>query len=163
MLTAERLRELLTYDPETGIFTWRCDRGGKARKGTRAGSVSDDGYARIGVDGKSYLAHRLAWLYTHGSWPAAEIDHRLGAKADNRIHELREATHAQNLQNQRRARSDSRSGLLGVSRRGNRWRATIKHQGRYRHLGSFDAKEAAHEFYLLAKEMVHPFGASQGD
>jgi hypothetical protein len=80
-LTAERLRELLHYDPETGQFTRR---GGKA-----VGYITERGYVRIAIDKRPHYGHRLAWLYTHGSWPTAYLEHVNGNAADNRIANLR--------------------------------------------------------------------------
>src|SRR6516162_4941629 len=96
-LTAERLREVVTYDPATGIFTWLSrtgtDRINKAWShrwaGLRAGYLhKSSGYWLITIDNKLYKAHRLAHLYMTGEWPAATIDHRQGRRADNRWKEL---------------------------------------------------------------------------
>lgn len=157
-LTAERLRELLHYDPDTGIFTWVNDAGsgGRIKSGSIAGGRAKDGYVKIHVDGKQYLAHRLAWLYMTGSWPAADIDHRYGILDDNRWHEIRSVTHQHNLQNQRKARVDNRCGLLGVSIYKGRPRAKIKVNGKQVHLGYFKTPELAHSAYLEAKALFHP-------
>ena len=87
-LTAERLRQLLDYSPETGLFYWRVKRGSVAA-GTEAGTWHGNGYRKIHIDGVPHLAHRLAWLYVHGEHPTGEIDHRNGNPADNRISKLR--------------------------------------------------------------------------
>src|SRR5690606_34614864 len=100
MLTQQRLKELLYYDPETGIFTRLVGRSGpRARAGDVAGSDNGKGYIRIYVDGRPYKAHRLAWFYMHGEWPE-EIDHRNGERADNRLSNLRPVTRQQNNLNQ---------------------------------------------------------------
>lgn len=75
MLTQARLRELLSYDPVTGVFTWACDHGHRAKKGDVAGHTRDR-YTTIGVNGKNHMAHRLAWLYMTGEHPTHEVDHR---------------------------------------------------------------------------------------
>lgn len=98
ILTAERLRELLTYDPETGEFRWRYTRGCRAR-GQIAGTVTCLGYLTIAIDGRKYKAHRLAWLHVHGEWPYPEIDHINRIKLDNRLVNLRRATRAENNAN----------------------------------------------------------------
>lgn len=113
-LTADRVRELLNYDAETGQFTWRVDRTGKARVGARAGTLQNNGAASIGIDGKVYLAHRLAWLWTHGEWPASGIDHINGDRSDNRLDNLRSATPMQNGANRCLDRRN-KSGYRGVS------------------------------------------------
>ena len=158
-LTSTRLRELLRYDPDTGAFTWLADRG-KARTGDMAGSGDGQGYIVIGIDGCKYLAHRLAWFYVKGNWPEHQIDHVNGSRSDNRFANLRDATPAENQQNQRRAHSSNRrSGLLGVawdSSHG-RWKAAISVDGRIRNLGRFDEPEEAHATYLAAKARLHPY------
>ncbi len=98
MLTAERLRELLTYDPETGHFRWVFTKGCRAG-GQIAGTVRRDGYLCIAVDGRKHKAHRLAWFYMHGRWPHPEIDHINRSKLDNRLCNLREATRVENNAN----------------------------------------------------------------
>lgn len=160
-LTAERLRELLSYDPETGVFTWRVGGHGR-RSGDVAGCDNGAGYVKIIIDGRNRLAHRLAWLYTHGRWPECFIDHRNGDRADNRIANLRECSPAQNQHNRHRADRGSASGLIGAHRQphSRRWRATIKAGGKHRHIGTFDTPEAAHAAYLQAKRELHPFWAA---
>ena len=153
-LTAERLRELLHYDPETGVFT-RLVRSGPAKVGDVAGTADTHGYIQISVDGALYLAHRLAFLWMTGEWPPHQVDHINGVRADNRFANLRPATNAENMQNVRRPYSSNRIGLLGVCRHGNRFRATIKVDGRCIHLGTFDAPEQAHAAYLAAKRKLH--------
>lgn len=156
-LTAARLRELLHYDPETGIFTWLVHRQ-RHRAGNVAGSPHSAGYVEIGVDGESYLAHRLAWLYVHGAWPAGDVDHRNGVRRDNRIVNLRDVSKVVNLQNRQGAASNNRARLLGVSRSAAKrpsWFARILVDGRQKHLGSFGTPEAAHAAYLAAKRQLH--------
>jgi hypothetical protein len=92
----KRVHELLSYEPRFGYFFWKINRG-SSKAGDVAGSVCPDGYRLIKVDGKSYKAHRLAWLMTHGEWPAEQIDHINGVRTDNRIVNLREASKKQNL------------------------------------------------------------------
>ncbi|HHK4055192.1 TPA: hypothetical protein ACQSSJ_005219, partial [Pseudomonas aeruginosa] len=72
-LTQERLKELLRYDTETGEFTWLARKGSRALVGSKAGSNDGQGYIRIAIDGRRYRAHRLAWLYCYGKWPAAQV------------------------------------------------------------------------------------------
>jgi hypothetical protein len=98
-LTQARLKQLLDYDPETGVFTWRVNRGGAAKAGTRAGCPTPFYYRVIRIGGRSRREHSLAWLYVHGHWPADELDHINRVRDDNRIANLREVTHAENMQN----------------------------------------------------------------
>lgn len=146
-ITAEQLRELLIYDPETGIFT-RND-------GEPAGTTHATGYIDIRVDGLKYRAHRLAWLYMTGSFPVGVVDHRDGARANNRWNNLRDVTQFVNMQNQRLPRADSRSGLLGVTAHQGRWRASIKVDGRRIYLGTYQEPEEAQAAYLSAKRLRH--------
>lgn len=156
-LTQSYLKQILHYDPDTGVFTW-IQQLGRAQIGCAAGHLRLDGYRHIRIHGRRYLAHRLAWFYICGTWPASDIDHRNGEKDDNRISNLRLATRSENGQNRRQAQSHSKSGLRGVSPcNKKRWRAQIKLNGRCRYLGIFPSKESAHHAYLKAKAVLHPF------
>jgi hypothetical protein len=141
MVTAERLRQLFKYDPETGLF----ERAGRLRNGTNT-----VGYVQFMIDGEMQLGHRMAWLYVHGSLPN-QIDHINGVRHDNRICNLRESSQAQNCGNVRRHR-DNKSGFKGVIRSsdGKRWAAQICKDGLRRHLGTFDTPEDAHAAYCEA-------------
>jgi hypothetical protein len=156
-LTAARLREVLSYDPDTGIFTWQVNTGPRAKVGAVAGTLDGGGYVRIKVDGRKYGAHRLAWLFVFDVWPETGVDHRDGVGSNNRIKNLRLATQALNMQNQRKARSNSKCGLLGVSPNGNLWKARIVVDGVHEYLGTFTTPELAHAAYLAAKALYHPF------
>lgn len=155
-LDQARLKELLCYDPETGVFTWRVSRG-RVRAGVVAGTLDKDGYLRVQVDSCFYQAHRLAWFYMTGRWPADQIDHVNGLCADNKFVNLREVSDAQNKQNIGAARVDNRSGLLGVraSERTNKYTAQIRHNGKIKHLGTFATADAAHAAYREAKAQLH--------
>ncbi|MCI0558762.1 MAG: HNH endonuclease [Nitrososphaera sp.] len=155
-LTAERLRELLDYNPETGEFVWRVSRG-RTAAGAKAGTLKPDGYIYIGVDCRDYLAHRLAFLHTTSLWPREDVDHINMGRADNRWNNLREATRSENKANMRPP-ADNTSGFKGVSRhkRTGKWQAKIQSRGKYLFLGRFDTAEAAHEVYLAAAK--HYFG-----
>ena len=157
-LTAERLRELLDYNPHTGEFVWRVScRGTKA--GDIAGSSGSEGRRHIIIGYARFKAHRLAWLYVHGVWPKGLIDHINGIPSDNRIANLREASMSENLCNQRRPHSHNRSGILGVQwkKDRNKFRARIVISGKEKHLGYFDSKEDAQAAYASAKKEFHTF------
>lgn len=155
MITAERLRELLDYDPLTGQFRWLIQRQ-CVRAGSVAGSVGRRGYRTIGVERKTYRANRLAWFHFYGIWPTYEIDHINRVKDDNRIANLRDSTGGENSQNVVSPRSDNTSGYRGVTVSGNRWRAQIAVGGKNIHLGQFDTPEEAARAYQVAKERLHP-------
>ncbi len=155
-LTAERLKQLLHYDPETGIFVWRIGRQGHLA-GAVAGVLRPDGRILIGVDRERHFAHRLAWLYMTGKFPAMDLDHEDLNPANNRFVNLREATASQNQRNQRRPIHNT-SGLKGVSfhNQRKRWMAQIKIKGRGIYLGLFDTKEEAHAAYCSAATKAEP-------
>lgn len=154
-LTAARLREVIHYNQRTGIFTWRWYSLGR-RLNLIAGNIHEN-RIRIGVDNRSYRAHRLAWLYVTGKWPVDQIDHKDGNGLNNKFKNLREATNKMNLQNLRRAHKDNRVGLLGVWREKgqNKFRAGITVNGKLKHLGRFNAPEEAHAAYVKAKRQLH--------
>jgi len=161
-LSAQRLRELLAYDPIKGEFRWRIGRKG-APMGALAGGKTSHGYINIGVDrtGQHY-AHRLAWLYMNGEWPTCEIDHINGNRTDNRWSNLRGVSSTVNKQNKRRPQSNNKSGFLGVSLKSSRktgprkWLAQIALPGGKRKaIGTFKTPEEAHEAYLKAKRLLH--------
>lgn len=156
-LTAARLRELVIYDPLTGIFTWRVTRKGR---GCVAGKVigSDDGqgYLRIQIDGVRYKCQRLAWLYMTGEWPVYEVDHRDTNESNNIWTNLRDATRSVNQQNQRRAqRSNKASGLLGVKREKKRWFGCVTVLDKKHRTACFDTPQEAHEAYVALKRQLH--------
>lgn len=153
---AELLR-VLHYDPMTGLFTWLVRLSQRAKVGDVAGRFRrDTGYRSIRLDGREYYAHRLAWLYMTGEWPADEIDHINGSRSDNRWANLRAADRSLNQQNERIARSTSVTGLLGAHRRHGTFRASIVVDGRKKELGAFGTAEEAHAAYVKAKRALHP-------
>jgi hypothetical protein len=143
MLTQERLKELIRYEPSTGKFYWRST--GTGRKASlEAGSFQSGEYQRIRVDGKLYRAHRLAWLYVHGRHPDGMVDHINQDTRDNRIENLRECSMAQNRINCGPPRCNT-SGARGVcfEKSINKWRAYITAQGKRTWLGSFPDFDSA--------------------
>lgn len=158
-ISADRLKEILCYDADTGIFTWNKSRL-KCKPGGVAGNSSHRrGYIQIRLDYKRYYAHRLAWLFVHGVWPTGVIDHINGHTDDNRIANLRDVSQGANRQNQRVPSSSSTVNLLGVSfnRKTGRYVAQIRIQGKQTGLGYFDTPEAAQEAYITAKRLHHPY------
>jgi hypothetical protein len=162
-LSVEILRNNVSYSQETGVFT-RIKNHPKRKylAGSITGVQRPDGYIQIMIDGKIYLAHRLAWLYVHGVMPKKNIDHINGVKTDNRIENLRDVAQSVNLQNLQRARKNRKSSrLLGVSH-SNRgtclarpYRARIVVDGRELSLGTFATEQEAHQAYLAAKRIHH--------
>lgn len=160
-ISVARLRELLNFCPDTGVFTWRFSRKGrKGLAGAQAGTVDRKGYRYICLDRNKAGAHRLAWLYVHGTLPSDEIDHINGCRDDNRILNLRLATPTLNRENLHTAKKQNKSsGLLGVSRclgnKDSRFRARITVGGKEILLGRFDTADEAHAAYLAAKREHH--------
>ena len=146
-LTQARLKQVLDYDPESGIFRWRVATAQRTVVGSVAGFDSN-GYRRIHIDKKTYLLHRLAWLYVLGVWPRKFLDHRNLVRNDNRFGNLREATHAENQRNRLKTLRNA-SGFKGVCWHKHRgaWTATITFNKHVEHLGYFGSAEAASAAY----------------
>ena len=153
MLTHERLKQLLSYDPETGFFVWQVKSKGR-NPGDIVGRTYAKGYMMIGLEGKTEYAHRLAYFYMTGAMPEHEIDHINGVKNDNRWSNLRMVTKAENQQN---VAYRNPTGYQGVQRIGQTFRSIISVKGKQRHLGTFQTAEEAHNAYLEAKREHHPF------
>jgi hypothetical protein len=146
-ITQEKLKEILDYNPDTGIFTWKVSKAKRIKVGSVAGCKNNLGYILIRIDGKIYLAHRLAWLYTNGDFPLNCIDHINQIKDDNRICNLRDVTVSENMQNQ--------SQVLGYTKNGSKYKATITLNNILYQLGSYETKEQARQAYLNAKIKLH--------
>lgn len=145
-ITAERLKELVEYDPDTGEFVWIVKARPACRVGDLCGRISRQGYHEIGLDYRLYRANRLAWLYMTGEWPDRDVDHINRVKSDNRWSNLRLATRSQNSANVDVALRRGTSGYLGVTfdKSRDRWRAQIRIGGRKVNLGRYtDPVEAA--------------------
>ena len=156
-LTFARLRELLIYEPETGLFRWKIRRANRYKPGDIAGGISSKGYATILVDNTKQRANRLAWFYMTGEWPALIVDHINRVRSDNRWSNLRLATNGENQQNSDGPRAGNESGHRGVTRNYKGWKAGITCQGVYFYLGTFPTPELAHMAYLSARERLHHF------
>lgn len=160
MLTQERLKELLHYDPETGIFTWL-----KAYHSHRVGKIAgcpyghdrvSTDYLRITVDKKAYSSHKLAWMYVYGHFPDSWLDHIDGDGYNNAIDNLRLATPSENSHNQFLNKSN-KSGVKGIhwSKSRNRWMTNIKVKGKIYRAGSFKSLEEATEAVRKKREELH--------
>lgn len=152
MPTIERIRELFSYDQETGILRWRRDgHNGAVRAGKVAGQSTKNcaGYQSVTIDGRSCRIHVVIWAYHYGAWPSLDIDHINRNRSDNRIVNLREATRSQNLAN-----SKAKSGMKGASfdRRRGKWRARITVAYKEIWLGSFDTETQANAAYAEAAQ-----------
>jgi hypothetical protein len=154
-LTADELRRLLSYDPETGVFRWKVSRSNRVKVGAVAGTICSGGYCSVWI-GRFYKSHRLAWLYVHGRWPDEMLDHVNGDPTDNRISNLREASRAENGMNRGRNRNNA-SGQKGVHwyAKLNKWCVSIKLEGKTRHLGYYSSLEDAANAYSEAARSRH--------
>ncbi len=139
ILTQPILKGLLHYNPETGFFTWIKNRGRLAKKGDESGSIGKDGYVRIVIHGRSYLAHRLAFLFMTGDFPIEQVDHINHARDDNRMCNLRACTSSENNQNAMK-RKDNKSGMTGVywHKIARKWSAEITINKIKTRIGFFD-------------------------
>lgn len=148
MLTAEIARQALSYDPDSGSLTWLISRG-TVKAGSKVCRVSNRGYLTVKIFGKTYQAHRVAWLIVHGEWPIT-IDHINRQRTDNRLVNLRNATQQQNMCNVPRKRTNT-SGVRGVSwhSQSEKWQVEVKADGKRYYLGSYQDIELAE---LVASE-----------
>lgn len=147
MLTQDRLKQILHYDPETGFFTRLVQRG-RHKAGSKVGFMND-GYMKIGFDGREYYSGRLAWFYVHGLWPHPEVDHIDRNPLNDRLQNLREATRRQNCANE--IKPAVRQGKYrGITPRGKKWIAQAVVNGKQQYLGMYMTQEAAAKAYNRA-------------
>lgn len=159
LITAEELRLLFSYDPDTGEFSRIRLNGTKQNRwkpGTKVGTLGPDGYIRISIGRRLYVAQRLAFLYMTGRWPHPEVDHKDRDRSNNRWDNLREATYGQNRAN-RPVQKNNATGIKGVSRcsRTDKWLAFIQVAKKGHCIGRYDTiseaaqayKDAANKFY----------------
>lgn len=155
MLTQTRLKEVLTYDPETGLFRWALKTSNRVQIGDVAGCLCKTyGYIMIGIDGVVYRAARLAWLYVYGEFPEF-VDHENTCRSDDRLDNLRVATRPQNQAN-RQKQANNTSGYKGVTyhAQSGKWVARVNANGKCHSLGLHDTPEIAHQAYC-AGAIVH--------
>ena len=158
MITQNELKELLEYDKDSGIFTYKKDLK-MHKKFSIAGWKDLHGYLNIMINGKYYKMHRLAWLYIYGELPSMALDHINNVRDDNKIENLRLATAKQNPQNLKSAHKDNSTGYLGVYFRKdrNKYSSQICVDGIKKTLGCFNTAEDAYEAYINAKNKMHSF------
>lgn len=155
-LTAQLVRELLDYEPETGLLTWRRPTSNRVKAGDPVGNLTH-GRFETSILGVRVSCHRLAWFYMYGEWPVGDIDHINGDPKDNRIRNLRDVPHRTNIENQGQKTRKSYSGLIGAhwSARHRLYCSRIKTLGKAHYLGWFKTAEEAHAAYVDAKRRLH--------
>ena len=161
MLTQEELKKVLRYEPETGLFYWLVCASKRVRIGDIAGNKHFN-YIRINVNGRPYLAHRLAFLYMTGTIPN-KVDHKDQDGSNNKWNNLREATSSQNNCNSA-LHSNNTSGIKGVSwcKRYNKFRARIALDKKTHYLGHYDDAEEARKVIETFRENLHGVFANNG-
>jgi HNH endonuclease len=165
VLTQERLKQMLDYDPVTGVFKWlkRSGSGSPIKKGMVAGHIDSSGHRQVMVCGKLYMAHRLAWFYIHSKWPKNQIDHIDGDGSNNSLSNLREATPSQNAHNKAIFKSNT-SGVKGVSYSlsHKKWRARVMVNNKSKHIGYFCDIYEAESSVKEARNKLHGMFANHG-
>lgn len=154
--SAERLFELFTYDPGTGLLVWKISTNNRVRAGDPIKTKYAAGHIAVGIDGVRYLAHRIIWKMMTGKDPIDQIDHIDGNASNNAFSNLRESDQAQNLANTRTRRNNT-SGAKGVSfhKATGKWRATIGKNYRSKQIGIFDDFQSAVEAANRARAELH--------
>lgn len=177
-ITADFARKVLSYNPETGVLTWKkrpvdmfASKGAanywnETYAGNEAGSLlgdnangKDERYRYVTIRCRQYRAQRLIWLIYYGVWPKNVIDHKDGDRQNNRIDNLRDVTLSQNSRNQALSRKNT-SGVTGVywSKGDKKWRAQIKIKKKCHYLGMFDQFDDA---VAVRKKAEKRFGFSE--
>lgn len=155
-ITQDYLKSILSYDPETGIFTWIQRLSGNISVGSVAGTTMRDGYIKIRVGGHGHPAHRLAWLYVYGVFPENQLDHINLNKSDNSIKNLRPATSSENQRNKGLMKSN-KSGYKNVSwcSRAKKWKVGLKVNRKSFHFGYFSNIQDANIAAINARVLMH--------
>jgi hypothetical protein len=159
MITQQELKDLLHYEPSTGVFTWRKSLSNNVKIGQTAGTAATGGYLLCRLKYRRYMLHSLAWMYVHGYFPDHQkeaVNHINGNRSDNRIANLRLATRREYTANGRK-RTNCSSRLKGVTVHKGRFIAQIGTNGTVLRLGSYATEEEAHAAYMAAAK--EEFGA----
>lgn len=156
LINLQDLRDRFNYNPDSGVFTY-AKTVSSSRAGAAAGTLHSSGYVHISINNRIYKAHRLAWYYVYGVWPADQIDHINGVRNDNRLCNLREVNRSENFQNQHKAHKNNSSGLMGayLDKATGRWYSRIQTNHERIDLGRYNTAQEAHCAYACAKKQVH--------
>jgi hypothetical protein len=155
-VTVERLQQVLSYNSQTGVVSWKANSGiwGRLKAGSTAGYKDPSGYISIRIDDTLYKAHRLAWALHYGSFPNQGIDHLDGDPSNNKIDNLRQADQFVNNQNRRDKKTSKTLGTYFCANR-NVWQAYITVRREHFFIGSYKTQEEAHQAYIDVKRAVH--------
>ena len=144
-MNIQKMREFISYDPDSGVMTWKKVLSNRTKPGALCGAnIDSKGYGRVCFDGKQYRAHRVVWALFYGEAPDQQIDHINGNRLDNRIANLRLASNAENSRNCKLSKNNT-SGVTGVSyhAQAKKWFAQIMFNRKNNNLGLFNTKEEA--------------------
>ena len=150
----ELFHKYLAYNECAGSLTWKINRY-KCSAGSPVGTMKRGGYRSVSFYGKFYQIHRVIWMMQTESWPNHVVDHINGNGSDNCWSNLRDVSQTVNLENQRWARSNNKSGYLGVTKHRGKFRATIGNDKKQIYIGLFDDANEAHKAYIEAKRRIH--------
>lgn len=154
-ISVEELRRILSYDPETGLCHWLVDRGKKVKAGTLAGCKNPLGYYFIGINGRRYLTHRIAWAMMTGAWPVALVDHIDMNPGNNRWDNLRQATKSENMRNRGRQKNNT-TGAKGVHRaESGKFVVEVWLDRKKHYIGRFNTMSEAKAAYEKAAAEIH--------
>lgn len=159
MINQVLLKELFTYNPDTGILSWKVRPCRNINVGSEAGGISLGGYRTVSVNKSRQYVHRVIWCLVYGELPKYGIDHINGVRDDNRLINLRAANQSENMQNIRAPLKNNSTGYLGVTfyKPDGTYQAQITINNKYHYLGRYPTAIEAHEVYLAAKKELHPF------
>lgn len=157
MIDVELLREHISYDPVSGRLVCEKDFGRKHKAGDTVGTISGTGYVGFYFGGRYVLGHRAAWALYTGDWPLEEVDHKDGNRSNNALANLRQASHAENMQN-RPVQKNNKSGIPGVRQSSSgRWCAEIESGGKRIWVGRFSTRDEAANACAAARKRHHAF------
>lgn len=160
-LTQKELKELISYDSNSGVFVWiKPNKNAKRVKaGDIAGGLNARGYLKIKINNKRYFAHRLAWLYEKGHFPVNVIDHIDGNPSNNKFNNLRDVPQLENTFNRKKHNKNNKSGVVGVTliKNSNKCVARIGINRKLINLGTYETLEDASRAYSDAKSILHKF------
>jgi HNH endonuclease len=156
ILTQEKLKTLLQYDPDTGVLIWRTKPSRGVKAGRIAGTPTSEGYIALQINKQKMYAHRAIWLYVHGVWPSEEIDHINRIRNDNRLCNLRLANRLENSHNTRK-HDKSLLGHKGVAwhNRNKKWQVQMRFCGKSYYVGQFLNLQDAIQARLQAETKLY--------